>query len=310
MRQGAVRKMKKGSFTKQLPFLLMTLPGLLYLLINNYVPMFGIVIAFKDIDFAKGILGSEWVGLENFKFLFRTNDAFVMTRNTICYNLVFILLGTAFSVAVAIMLNELISQRGKKIYQTVILLPQLISIIIVAYIVYAFLNPESGMVNGLLSAMGLEEISWYSEKKYWPFILTFVNLWKSVGYSSIVYLAAISGIDQSIYEAAKVDGAGRFRQIFQLTIPLLKPTIIVLILMSVGRIMYSDFGLFYQVTMNSGALYEYTNTIDTYIYRALLQLNDISMSSAASVYQSLVGFVLIMAVNMIVKKIDQENALF
>lgn len=307
MKQKAIKKRK---FKTQIPYLIMVFPGLLYLLVNNYLPMTGIVIAFKNIDFAKGIFQSDWVGLQNFQFLFKTNDAWVITRNTICYNLLFIFLGTACSVAVAVLLNELRSELGKKVYQTVILLPYLISIIIVAYITYAFLNTETGLANNLLETLGKNVVFWYSEKKYWPFILTFVYLWKSTGYSAIVYLAAISGIDTAMYEAAKIDGAGRLRQIFSITIPLLRPTMMTLMMMSVGRIFYSDFGLFYQVPMNSGALFEYTNTIDTYVYRALLQMNDLAMSSAASVYQSIVGFVLILIVNGIVRKIDAENALF
>ncbi|MBQ6363645.1 MAG: sugar ABC transporter permease [Lachnospiraceae bacterium] len=295
----------------QWPYFLMLAPGLVYLIINNYIPMFGVIIAFKDIDFSKGILKSDWVGFRNFKFLFKTSDAFIITRNTLLYNVTFIILGTIVGVTIAILLNELLSTRMRKTYQTVLLLPQLISMVIVAYIVYAFLNTESGFINNtLLNAAGKEPVYWYSEKKYWPFILTFVNLWKGMGYSCIVYLASIMGIDQSMYESAKIDGAGRMRQIWSITLPLLKPTIITMILMSVGRIFYSDFGLFYQVTMNSGALYEYTSTIDTYVYRALLQMNDLSMSSAAALYQSAVGFVLIVAVNAIVRKVDSENALF
>lgn len=295
----------------QWPYYLMLAPGLVYLIINNYIPMFGVIIAFKDIDFSKGILKSDWVGFRNFKFLFKTSDAFIITRNTLLYNVTFIILGTIVGVTIAILLNELLSTRMRKTYQTVLLLPQLISMVIVAYIVYAFLNTESGFINNtLLNAAGKEPVYWYSEKKYWPFILTFVNLWKGMGYSCIVYLASIMGIDQSMYESAKIDGAGRMRQIWSITLPLLKPTIITMILMSVGRIFYSDFGLFYQVTMNSGALYEYTSTIDTYVYRALLQMNDLSMSSAAALYQSAVGFVLIVAVNAIVRKVDPENALF
>lgn len=288
----------------------MMIPGLIYLFINNYVPLFGISIAFKDIDFSVGIFKSPWVGLKNFKFLFMTNDAWVMTRNTILYNLVFIALGTVLSITVAILLNELRSKRARKLYQTILLLPYLISIVIVSYITYALLNTDTGLINHVLEKLGMESVYWYSEQKYWPFILTFLSMWKSTGYSAIVYLAAITGIDQSLYEAAKVDGAGRFKQIFQITLPLLKPTVITLVLMSVGGIMRSDFGLFYQVPMNSGALYPVTQTIDTYVYRALLQLNNLSMSSAASVFQSVVGFFLVVAVNMLVRKIDKDNALF
>ncbi len=305
----SIRKQKHAS-RRQFSFLLMILPGMAYLLINNYIPLFGIVIAFKKIDFSKGIFKSPWVGFQNFEFLFKTDDAFIMTRNTILYNLAFIVLGTVFSVAVAILLNELRSKMARKLYQTVILLPYLISIIIVSYITYALLNTETGLFNGILTKIGKDAVYWYSEAKYWPVILIFISMWKSVGYSAIVYLATITGIDQSLYEAASVDGAGRLTKIFRITLPLLKPTIITLVLLSVGRIFYSDFGLFYQVPMNSGALYDVTQTIDTYVYRALLQMNNLSMSSAASVFQSLVGFVTIVIVNLLVRKADKDLALF
>lgn len=302
---------KKEKMFRQLPYYIMILPGALYLLINNYIPMAGVFIAFKDIDFSVGIFKSNWVGFKNFEFLFKTSDAWIITRNTILYNIAFIIVGTIMGVLMAILLNELISVRFRKAYQTILLLPQLISMVVVAYIVYAFLNTESGYVNlSLLKSMGINGVNWYSEKKYWPFILTFVSTWKSAGYGCIVYLAAILGIDQSMYESARVDGAGKLRQIFSITLPLLKPTIITMVMMSVGRIFYSDFGLFYQVTMNSGALYDYTSTIDTYVYRALLQRNDLAMSSAAALYQSVVGFVIIVVVNALVRKIDSENALF
>lgn len=301
------KKTKTGKRMRQWPWLVMLLPGLAYLIINNYIPMLGIVIAFKDLDFSKGILKSDWVGFKNFEFLFKTSDAWVITRNTLLYNIVFIILGTVVGVTIAIMLNELLRATFRKVYQTVLLLPQLISMVVVAYIVYAFLNSESGFVNNSLLQQG---INFYGEKQYWPFILTFVNIWKGMGYGCIVYLSAIMGIDQSMYESARVDGAGRLKQIFYITLPLLKPTIVTMVMMSIGRIFYSDFGLFYQVTMNSGALYDYTSTIDTYVYRALMQRNDLAMSSAAGVFQSIVGFVMILAVNALVRKVDEENALF
>ena len=301
------KKTKTGKRMRQWPWLVMLLPGLAYLIINNYIPMMGIVIAFKDLDFSKGILKSDWVGFKNFEFLFKTSDAWIITRNTLLYNVVFIILGTVVGVTIAIMLNELLRATFRKVYQTVLLLPQLISMVVVAYIVYAFLNSESGFVNNSLLQQG---INFYGEKQYWPFILTFVNIWKGMGYGCIVYLSAIMGIDQSMYESARVDGAGRLKQIFYITLPLLKPTIVTMVMMSIGRIFYSDFGLFYQVTMNSGALYDYTSTIDTYVYRALMQRNDLAMSSAAGVFQSIVGFVMILAVNALVRKVDEENALF
>jgi putative aldouronate transport system permease protein len=269
----------------------------------------GILIAFKKIDYAKGIFKSDWVGLENFKYLFSTRDAFIITRNTILYNLVFIILGTILGLVVGIFLSEIASNVCKKIYQTLILLPQLFSIVIVAYIVLAFLSAEAGFINKTILS-GSKYIDFYSNPAYWPFILTAVYLWKGLGYNSIIYLSAIVSVDKNLYEAATVDGVGRFKQVFHVTIPCIKPTIITLVLISVGRIFYSDFGLFYQVPMNSGRLFNVTNTLDTYVYRSLLQLNNIGMASAAGTYQAIVGFIIIFIVNMIIKKIDNESALF
>lgn len=286
----------------------MVIPGMLYFLVNNYFPMLGMFIAFKDIDFTKGIWNSDWVGLRNFKYLFATGDAWIMIRNTVLYNLAFIVLGTIMGVSVGIMLNEIIFKRLKKFYQTSILLPQLISIIIIAYIVYAFLSNEAGLVNSLLGEEN--SVNFYNTRSYWPFILVFVYIWKSVGYSSIIYLSSIVGIDISLFEAAKVDGAGKMKQIFMITIPLIRPTIITMVLLNVGKIFYSDFGLFLQVPMNSGSLFRVTQTIDTYVYRSLLALNDIALSSAASVFQSIVGFCVILLANGAVRRVDRENALF
>ncbi|CAG5092874.1 Putative sugar uptake ABC transporter, permease protein [Thermobacillus xylanilyticus] len=289
----------------------LAIPGLLYLLVNNYLPMFGIFIAFKDIDYSKGLWGSDWVGFKNFEFLFRTNDAFIMTRNTLLYNLAFIVIGTIVSIIMAILLYELKNRLSTKAFQSAILFPNLVSMVIVSYLVYAFLNSDSGLVNlSILRPLGLEEISWYAEPKYWPLILLITYLWKTAGYTTIVYFAFIAGIDKSIYEAAKIDGAGKLRQIRSVTLPLLKPAVILMVLLAIGRIFNSDFGLFYQVPLNSGALYSTTQTIDTYVYRALMQMHDIGMSSAAGFYQSVVGFVLVIAVNKLVKKVDPDNALF
>ena len=288
----------------------MALPGLLYLFINNYMPMPGIVLAFKNYKARKGIYGSPWAGFKNFKYLFATSDAFIITRNTICYNLVFILVNTFFAIFVAIILSELTS-KWKKAYQSVILLPYLLSAVIVSYLVFAFLSPENGFINNsILRPLGIEPVSWYQEKKYWPFILVFVNLWKGIGYNCIIYLSTIIGFDRGYYEAAAIDGATKWQQISKITLPLLRPTIIMLTLMAVGRIFYSDFGLFYQVPQNSGALLPVTNTIDTYVYRGLLELGDISMSAAAGVYQSLVGFALVLTANLVVRRLDPDSALF
>lgn len=294
-----------------IPLYLMMIPGAVYLIINNYIPMTGIVIAFKQFNYGKGIWGSPFIGFKNFEFLFSTKDAWIITRNTLLYNVAFIVLGTACAIAVAILLNEIHSSAAKKIYQTTILVPFLISIVVVSYLVYAFLSTESGFLNKtILPALGLEPVSWYTESKYWPFILILVNLWKGLGYNCIIYYATLVGIDRGYYEAAVIDGANRWQQVVHITLPALKPTIITLTLMAIGRIFYSDFGLFYQVPMNSGPLLDVTNTIDTYVYRGLMSLNNISMASAAGVYQSLIGFLLVLAANFIVKKSSSENALF
>lgn len=289
----------------------MMIPGLMYLFINNYLPMAGLVVAFKKYNYSKGIFGSEWCGLDNFKFLFSTKDAFIIARNTICYNLVFIFLGTFFSVAIAIMLNSLRSKLGQKVYQTCILVPYLISMVVVSYIVFAMLSTENGVLNkSILSLFGLKPISWYTQAKYWPVILVVVYLWKNFGYNSIIYYATVIGIDTSLYEAAAIDGANRWKQIWHVTLPGLKNTIITMVLLAIGRVFYSDFGLFYQVPMDSGLLSNVTSTIDTYVYKALTQLNDVGRASAAGFYQSVLGFLLILLANYIVTKMDKDSALF
>ncbi|OMF18872.1 sugar ABC transporter permease [Paenibacillus sp. FSL H8-0548] len=304
-------RFKLKELKKYRALMLMAIPGMLYLLINNYLPMFGVVIAFKDVNFAKGIWGSDWIGFKNFEYLFKTSDAFIITRNTILYNLVFIILGTSISISLAILLNEIKNRFLSRFNQSLILLPHLISMVIVGYLVLAFLDGNSGFMNKtILPMFGLSEVSWYSETKYWPYILTIVHIWKGVGYSCVIYLASIIGIDSEYYEAATIDGANRWQQIWNITIPLIIPVITILTLLSIGRIFYSDFGLFYQVPLNTGVLMPVTNTIDTYVYRALINLGDIGMSSAAGMYQAVVGFVLIIVANYVVKKRNSDNALF
>ena len=294
-----------------IPLYLMFLPGAIYLLINNYIPMAGLVIAFKQVNWNKGILKSPWVGFSNFEYLFKTKEAWNITRNTLGYNIVFIILGTVIAIAVAILLNEITSMVLKKTYQTVILLPYLISMVVVSYLVYAMLSSENGFVNlSILRPLGKQEISWYTESKYWPAILIIIYIWKTFGYNCILYYATLVGIDRGYYEAAVIDGASRWQQIRHITLPELVPTIITLTLMSIGKIFYSDFGLFYQVPMDSGPLYDVTNTIDTYVYRGLIRQNNVGMSSAAGFYQSIIGFVLVLLANYAVRRISKENALF
>ena len=294
-----------------IPLYLMFLPGAIYLLINNYIPMAGLVIAFKQVNWNKGILKSPWVGFSNFEYLFKTKEAWNITRNTLGYNIIFIILGTVIAIAVAILLNEITSMMLKKTYQTVILLPYLISMVVVSYLVYAMLSSENGFVNlSILRPLGKQEISWYTESKYWPAILIFVNTWKGIGYGCLIYISAINGIDPTYYEAAELDGAGKLKQIWHITLPCILPSIITLTLLSIGKIFYSDFGLFYQVPRDSGMLYSTTNVIDTYVYRGLMKQGNIGMSSAAGVYQSVVGFVLVLLSNLVVRKVSKENALF
>lgn len=293
------------------PLYLLAIPGLVYLLINNYLPMLGLVIAFKDVNFSKGILASEWVGFRNFEYLFRTSDAYIITRNTLLYNAVFIVLNLVIAVGLAILLNEIRNKVMARFYQSVVLLPHLISMVIVSYLGYAFLSMDTGLLNkSILPLFGLQEIGWYNEPDYWPYILTFVNTWKGAGFLCVVYLAAIVGIDKEYYEAAMLDGASKWQQIRTITLPLIGPVITIMTLLAIGRIFYSDFGLFYQVPMDSGSLFNVTNVIDTYVYRGLMRLGDIGMSSAAGMYQSLVGFVLVLLSNYVVRKINRENALF
>ena len=301
--------MKKAKFKRWVPLYLMMAPGLIYLFINNYMPMAGLVVAFKNYNVVDGIFGSPWAGLSNFTYLF--NDAWTITRNTLLYNIVFIIINLILGIAFAIFICDIRSKACKTIYQSAILLPFLMSIVIVSYITFAFFSGDNGMLNKtILPFFGKEAINWYSESKYWPVILVIVNTWKGVGYGCLIYISSISGIDPSFYEAAELDGASKWKQIRYITLPSIMPSVITLTLLNIGRIFYSDFGLFYQVTQNSGQLYDTTNVIDTYVYRALLQSGNIGMASAAGFYQSIVGFAFVLLANVVVRKLSPENAMF
>lgn len=291
--------------------LFMVLPGTLWFLFFSYLPMVGTVIAFKEYRFSRdgfwaSIINSKWVGWDNFKFLFSTNDAYLITRNTLLYNIAFIVLGLILSVLLAVVLSEIANKKLAKLYQTGMFLPYFLSWVVVGYFAFSFLSSERGLLNAMFGS----NISWYSESKYWPFIIIFVFLWKAVGYNSVVYLAAIMGIDKSLYEAAMIDGASKFQQIRGITLPMLKPIITIMTLLAIGKIFYADFGLFYQVPRDSGTLYSVTNVIDTYVYRGLKTTGEIGMSTAAGLYQSVVGFVLVLTSNYIVRKFDKDSALF
>jgi putative aldouronate transport system permease protein len=300
---------------KNLFLLLMVLPGAIWFIIFKYLPMIGVVIAFKDFNIDKrgfiySLINSKWVGFENFKYLFSSDDALIIVRNTVGYNFVFILLQVIIPVMLAIALNELRSKKLSKIYQTGMIFPYFLSWVVASYFLYSFLSVDKGVINNMLVSAGYEGKMWYSETSYWPFILIFMSLWKSMGYYTVFYLAAICGIDYSYYESAMIDGAKKMQQIRYITIPLLTPVISILTLLAIGKIFYADFGLFYQIPRESGVLFPVTNVIDTYVYRGLMKLGDIGMSAAAGFYQSVVGFILIMISNMIVRRFDKQQALF
>ena len=305
-RVGQVRK-----WVQFLPLYLMMLPGVVYLFINNYIPMAGIVVAFKKYNVNDGIFKSPWNGAENFEYLFSTSDAAVIIRNTLLYNVAFIITNMVIGVMLAIFITDVKNKGLQKLYQSSILLPYLISIVVVSYIVCALLSHENGMLNNsLLPLFGKEPVQWYLDEKPWPAILIVTNCWKGVGYGTLIYIAGIAGIDKAFYEAAELDGASKWQQITRITLPCLVPSIVTLLILHIGKIFYYDFGLFYQVPQNSGAIYNVTNTIDTYVYRALMAAGGIGRSAAAGIIQSVVGFVLVMVSNLVVRRISSENAIF
>lgn len=305
----ATRKPKSGrNLADKTALNMMLIPGILLLIAFQYLPKFGILLAFKKFNYGLGILGSPWCGFDNFMYFFKTPDAWQITRNTVLYNLVFIALGLVLAVSIAIAFNEIASKYAAKTYQTIVLMPHFLSYVIVACLAFSFLSSEDGLINNsLLPALGKEPINWYGEAKYWPYILVFVRMWKTIGYNSIVYLAAIAGINKEYYEAAEVDGANKWQQIIHITLPGIRTMMSIMTIMAFGGIINSDFGLFYQVPMNSGPLYETTSVLGTYIYNCM---SNVGFSTAAGVYVSVVGFLMILLTNWIAKKIDPESSLF
>jgi len=310
-----MKKNRTKTLKQNLPLLLMALPGAAWLIIFFYIPVFGNVVAFKDFHlspngFLDSLRTSPWVGWNNFKFLFSSSDAFIITRNTVLYNVTFIILNLLLAVTIAIVLSELRSKRMIKIYQTSMLLPYFLSWIIISYFLYAFLSPEQGLFNAIITKGGGEAIDWYTTSKYWPYILIFMGVWKGIGYNSIIYFASIMGIDPTYYEAAEVDGANKWQQIRHVTIPQLVPLITILTILAVGNIFKADFGLFFQLPKNSGALYNVTAVLDTYVYNGLTSTGDLGMAAAAGLYQSVVGCILLVGTNLIVRRFDKGSALF
>ena len=309
------RSMKgsSGSFLKKLkknyPLLLMLLPAVVLVITFSYIPMAGVVIAFKHYNYQQGIWGSPWVGFENFRYMILSNKLWTLTRNTLLYNIVFIFLGLIFEVGFAIILNEITRRRFKKVSQTMMFLPHFISWVVVATIVLNIFG-DHGVVNNILNSLGFESFNIYSKAKEWPIVMVLMKLWKSTGYGSVVYLAAIVGISPEIYEAAKIDGANIWQRIISITIPCLKPTIITMVLLSVGGIFRGDFGMFYQLVGNNQILLQTSDILDTYVYRSMMSTSNMGMSAAAGLYQSVLCFITINLVNYIIKKIDPDYALY
>lgn len=309
-----MKQKSKKSFLKKLykyrVYLLMLLPAVLYTLVFAYYPMTGIVMAFKKYSYTGGIWGSPWNGLQNFKFFFQSGQAGIVTRNTVLYNLLFIVVGTFTQVAVAIFLTEIHGKRFRKISQSMMFLPYFISWVIVGVMAFNIFSSDYGFLNRLITAFGGEKIQFYTTPKAWPFILVFFNVWKGVGYGSVMYLAAIMGIDTSVYEAATIDGANVFQRIFKITIPMIMPTMMILLLMSIGGIFKGNFDMFYNLVGSNGLLYNYTDVIDTLAMRALLTSNDFGMSAAIGLFQSVLCLITVTIANKLVGMYDRDYALF
>ena len=305
---------KKSSFIQEIRknhlLYLLTLPAILLIFVFAYLPIFGIVIAFQDYNPIKGIFGSDFVGFKNFRFFLESNEILKVLFNTVYLNLLFIMCGTIVSVSIAVMFSELKSKKYKVITQTMVTLPNFLSWTVVAMIVSVFFTFQGGVLNKILNVFGFEPIAFFNEAGYWPFFLVCIKIWHGAGFGSIVYLAAISGINPEIYESAAMDGASRWGKIWHITLPLLKPTVILLLLLAVGGIFYGDIGMIYAIVGKNALLYPTTDVIDTYVYRALTDLGDISMSAAVGFFQSVVGFVLVVTANQITRKLSKDSALY
>lgn len=307
------RRKKKGflyELVHNRVMFLMLLPTLIFFLVNSYFPMVGIYYAFTQFDFNSSMFNSKFVGLQNFEFLWRSGTLVKLTMNTIGYNIAFIVLGNVLAIVCAILLSELSGKWFKKISQSVMFLPYFVSFVILSVIVYNLFNYDSGFLNTMLTQFGLDPVDVYSKPWAWIFLIIVFYLWKNLGYSMVIYLAAITGISDEYYEAATIDGANIFQRIWYITVPMLKSTFVVLLLFALGSIMKGQFDLFYQLIGNNGLLYNATDILDTYVYRSLKVTFDVGMATAAGVYQSLFGFVLIMTVNYIIRKINDDYALF
>lgn len=303
------RKRKKNEFRQNLSLTLLALPSIIMIFIFNYIPLYGLVLPFKKFNVVKGILGSPWCGFDNFKFLLKSDTILTAIRNTVIYNILFLIIGTVVAIVIALLLYEL-GRKGVKTYQTMLLIPYFMSWVVVSYVANVLLDMENGVLNSLLTSLGKEPILWYNEGKYWPVILIIAQVWKNMGYNAIVYFAALMGIDASYFEAARLDGASKLQQMWYISLPLIKQIVIIMVILNIGNLFRGDFGLFYNVPLNSPLIYNYTDVIDTYVYRALTSLGDLGMSATTGFCQSVIGFILVLTTNLIVRKIDKDSALF
>ncbi len=303
------RRISKGRIREDVSLLTLMIPALIVLIIWHYIPMFGLVIAFKDYTYIDGIFGSAWVGFDNFKFFFSSQDALRITRNTVCYAATFIVLNAVIGSAIAILFNEIRSRAAIKTYQTIMILPNFLSWVVVGFITYIFLNPSVGIINNILASFGVKAVDWYSNPSYWPPILIFVNMWKGIGMTAIMYYASLLGVNQELYEAAKIDGANAWQRCRYISIPELIPLMVMLSILAVGNIFRGDMGLYYQIPRDVGVLYPTTDVIDTYLYRGL-RSGDMGITAAVGLFQSVVGFILVIVVNKIVKLIEPDYSMF
>jgi putative aldouronate transport system permease protein len=290
--------------------LLMCLPAILFFLVFAYGPMPGAYIAFTNFNYRDGIFGSPFVGLRNFEFLVKSGQLWLLTKNTVLYNVAFIVIGNVLQIALALMLNEIRSKYFKKVSQTLMFLPYFVSVVLIGVIAFNLLNYDTGALNALIISTGGNPVKIYSEAGLWPFIIVIAHLWQSTGYGSIVYFAAIMGLDTSMFEAAAIDGASAWQRIRYIILPSLKPTFVILLLFSLGGIMRGNFGLFWNLVGNNAQLFQTTDIIETSVYRMLTSQNNFTTSTAVGLYQSLFGFALVMTVNWIVRRINSDYALF
>lgn len=308
------RRSRLGVFLREMAMnrslYLMIVPSLVILVLFAYIPMYGIQVAFRNFNATDGMTGSPWVGMKNFLFFFKSIYLGRLTFNTLFLNLLFLFTGLVMQISTAVLISEVFSKRYQKVLQTAMFFPYFLSWIVVSTLVNALLSESYGIINRFIESMGGEGVVWYKEAKYWPAILTIANVWKGMGYGVVIYLAKITGIDQEMYEAARIDGANKFQEIFRITLPNLVPTVVLLLLLGIGNMFRGDFGMIFQLTGDSGSLQVTTDVIDTFVYRAMRVNGQYGLSAAIGLYQSLMGLALVLLSNWLIRRYDSDMAIF